>query len=519
VILVQEAVPRRQLHDSGRDRLPAPHLVTPDAGWLQRFVNWLEAQALFIVGISAIATVSLALAPKHLNQDGWLALVGGRFIADHGIPHHDTLTVMAHGVTWVDQQWLAQLAIYGLYKLGGVALYVVAYVALTMAGLAIAIAAARRLGGSERHVLWTLPLAAFLYFAGSFQIRTQGFAYPLFALTLWLLASDARGAQTRRVYVVLPLLIVWGNLHGSVTIGAGLAVLYGMTLLVRDLRAAGRRSPVRAIRRRAVLLLVGPLLCLLATPYGPSMVTYYRDTLLNPAFGHLVTEWEPVTSVLVLAVPFFVVAFVTLWLLGRAGTQARPFDHLALIFLAIGGVLAVRNITWFGLAALILLPGLLSKLRPVSRTHQRRRKVNLALAGSSLALAFVGMVAVAAEPPSWFENRYDTRAAGLVARFIQTHPDALVYASDRFGDWLLWRDPRLGGHIAYDIRFELLSDHQLNAIADLGQASRPSGLLSRYAAFVIDAGDGAAVDAVVQQPDVHLLLRRRGVLVATAPRS
>jgi hypothetical protein len=295
-------------------------------------------------------------------------------------------------------------------------------------------------------------------------------------------------------------------------------VLYGVGLLVEDLRVAGQRSPLGVVRRRTVVFLTGPILCLLATPYGGSIATYYRDTLFNPAFGHLVTEWQPVTSVLVLAVPFFVVAFATLWLLGRAGAQSRLFDHLALIFLASGGVLAVRNITWFGLAVLMLLPGLLSRVLPAGRTPQRRRRVNLALAGSSLMLALVAVVAVAAEPASWFEKSYDTRAAALVAKFVRERPRAFVYASDRFGDWLLWKDSNLAGRLAYDIRFELLSDRQLNAIAALRPGAQSRGLLSRYTTFVIDAGDREAVDAVVQRPHTHVLLRGRGVLVATSAR-
>ena len=51
-----------------------------------------------------------------------MALLSGRVVAQHGLPSHDTLTVWAHGRTWVDQQWLAQLALYGLERLGGLPL-------------------------------------------------------------------------------------------------------------------------------------------------------------------------------------------------------------------------------------------------------------------------------------------------------------------------------------------------------------------------------------------------------------
>ncbi len=81
------------------------------------------------------------------------------------------------------------------------------------------------------------------------SIRTQGFAYPLFVATLWLLASEVRSpVRRRRVYWVFPMLVLWGNLHGSVTLGAGLAVLYGLVLLIGNLRRSGfvaSRTPAR----------------------------------------------------------------------------------------------------------------------------------------------------------------------------------------------------------------------------------------------------------------------------------
>ena len=57
----------------------------------------------------------LALLPSEMSPEGWYAFLGGDVIVHHGLPSHDTLTVWGHGRRWVDQQWLAQLAYYGLY--------------------------------------------------------------------------------------------------------------------------------------------------------------------------------------------------------------------------------------------------------------------------------------------------------------------------------------------------------------------------------------------------------------------
>jgi hypothetical protein len=334
---------------------------------------------------------------------------------------------------------------------------------------------------------------------------------------LWLLAQAVRSSDTRRVYLVFPLLILWGNLHGSVTIGVGLAVVYGATLLIEDLRTARRRGTLPLPRRRTVAFLVAPVLCLFVTPYGTSIVGYYHETLLNPAFSQLVTEWRPVTSTFVLAAPFFVLAFATIWLLGRAGARAPLFDQFALIALAIGALLAVRNITWFGLAVVILLPNVIGRVLPSRGVPRRRPALNLSLAGLSLAVVAGAVIAVAVKPSSWFERRYDQRTLAVVAASLKQHPDVRIYADVRFGDWLLWHNPALAGHIAYDIRFELLTDRQLRAIAGVTQISgaHQPDLLAPYGLLVLDSKHKAATQRLLDGRGAHLRLRGKGVVVAT----
>src|SRR5690242_8675979 len=82
--------------------------------------DWVEARALFIVGIAAVIALSLAGIPRHLTQDAWLALIAGRAIAVHGIFQHDYFAHMVYGARWIDQQWLAQLLMYEVERLGGV---------------------------------------------------------------------------------------------------------------------------------------------------------------------------------------------------------------------------------------------------------------------------------------------------------------------------------------------------------------------------------------------------------------
>ncbi len=492
-------------------------LSAPTRAYAHRLVAWCEARALFIVAVSVVLILSLAGIPGHFVQDGWLALVAGRVIAEHGIPHHDYFTHMAYGVSWTDQQWLAQLIMYVVERAGGMQLLTVAYVFVTGGAFAAAIAASRRLGGQDLHVLAMLPLGAFFYLATAVSIRTQGLAYPLFIATLYLLASDVRSDEPlKRTFWVIPILILWANLHGSVTLGVGLSMIYGLTYALKQARTNGPRAALNG--RVAVFVVLAPL-TLFVTPYGTEMIHYYRVTLMNPEFSKLVAEWKPVKSVPVLAVPLALVIAGMLYALVRTAKRTPLFDVLALLMLAVGAVMAVRNVTWFGLASVALLPAAVSKLKHGRPAPLRRARINRNFAIATVALTVLVAGATLARPTQWFTSTYPTNAIPTLRRLVARDHNVKIFADVRYADWLVWEDPQVfAGRVAYDTSFELLTDSQLKSIASLGGKHFDQGsarLLAPYGVWVLNPSNKADNRRLLEQPGVRVALRDSRVLIAT----
>ncbi len=420
------------------------------------------------VGLVAVAAVLLIFLPHAFNVDSWLALVTGREVWQSGIPHHETLTALAQGAPWIDQQWLSQLLSYGTYLVGGLGLLGLVSVALMVGAVAGCAIGARRLGASARSVLLVLPLcAAIVVIFG--EVRTQEFVLPLFAATAYLLATDSR-RPSRHVYWCLPLLVLWANLHGTASIGAGLVVLRGLTLAWE--RRALLLNSVRAWVRPLILVLAAPA-TLLATPYGLSIVSYYRGTLFSSALRQMVTEWQPITSDPLTAAALLLLAGAALWAFGRYPGKTTLWERLALITLAAASIEVMRNALFFALLTLLVLPVALPLARGHQRPNRRRARLNFGLAGLSLCAVLVLGAATLARPNSSIELVYQrTRILQVVERQTAVHPDLKVFADVRFADWLLWRDPGLRGRIANDARFELLSPSQMarvrNALFALG---------------------------------------------------
>src|SRR5215207_7924365 len=186
---------------------------------------------LLLFGLLGLMTAArLWLVPGYFRADTWLALTAGREVWSSGVPHRETLTALASGEQWVDQQWLAHLATYGLYRIGGFGLLGELSVVLAAAAFGAVTVAARMLGARARTLLLLMPVTAFPFFAQSWQPRTQMFAYPLFAAVFLLLLLDGRRPSSR-VLLVLPLLALWANRHGSAVLGAALICLRGGLLL------------------------------------------------------------------------------------------------------------------------------------------------------------------------------------------------------------------------------------------------------------------------------------------------
>lgn len=448
---------------AGTARLPAA---------IRRFLE--EEAFVVLVLASSLALVAVAV-PVLLIQDSWLALVDGRFIAQHGLPHVDDLTVMAHGARWIDQQWLAHLTLYELAHLGGLRLALAAGLVLTFLPLTLGALFARKAGASARSValvtLLPLIIAPWLL-----QLRTQTLVLPIFVAVYGLLAADSRRAS-RRVWLVLPLLVLWANLHGSVVLGAALVCCHGLLLARRE-------------RFRGLALVATAPATLFVSPYGLSVAGYYRWMLLGSPLRKYVTEWQPATLGAGTAI-FFLTAVVMLVALGRHGRSVSVFERIALPVLFLAGLASVRNGAWFALATGVSAPLLVDAAWGTSgRLPEAARRINRRLAACVLALTAVVVAGSLARPASSFEADWPVAGARAVA--AAAGPHGLVLADDIHSDWLLWEEPQLAGRIGYDVRFELLSSRRLATLFAFREEGLHRGIAAPYSVLTFASKGKAA---------------------------
>jgi hypothetical protein len=208
---------------------------------------------------------------------------------------------------------------------------------------------------------------------------------------------------------------------------------------------------------RGLALTFGPIACLVASPYGLDLVTYYRTMLVNSTLRTFVDEWGPATPSPETSL-FFVLAFVTVGLIARFGSRLTATERLILLVTLASGLLAIRNIIWFALAAVVLLPVLVDKVLVLPPLRWPRAPA----AALALGLASAAALVVAVAPPSWYVREWPSAAGEQVV--LAADPRARVLSDERYSDWLLWEHPELIGRVAYDVRFELFDRASLDRL-------------------------------------------------------
>jgi len=436
---------------------------------------WLTVPRLWlVVALGAIGIMGLAGVPNAIDL-AYHVKAGQLMVAEHALPRTDVLAWTTAGRPWLDQNWGAQLVMYGIWRLGGFPLLTVVNALLAVAAWGLVTAACRRRTANLRLVAGAI-LLGYATAVATLSARPQMFSLLLFATELYLLEV----ARTRpRVALAIPLLMpLWANLHGAFAVGIGL-------LVIEVVAAAWRRDRPGILRY--LLVTVASIAGLLVNPWGVRVLGYALSLPTNRVVSGMITEWAPTSVrqlpgiVLLLAVGVLVVALV------RSPAPQRVPEQLLRMAL-LGGLAfwVVRGVAWFGLALPVALCALAREHPPRSVAADRGVPVL-----NGLMLAALAVALVAAAPP--------------VQRTLLHHRSDLVAAPVATADWLA-ANPQPGRMFNYQPWGSYL-ELRLGPRTQVGFDSRvelpPADRWDRYLAVVAGRWDterlldGWGVDHVV----------------------
>ena len=313
------------------------------------------------------------------DADTYWQIVVGQSIIDHrALPHTDIYSFTRLGAPWMSSSWLAQVLYAASYAVAGWAGPVILAALGTAAAFALLVHILCRYFSAVHAIIVTM--AAVLMSAHHFVARPHLLALPVMVAWVYGLAnaSDARRAPS---FWLLPLIIVWANLHGGFVLGLALIAPFALDALW-NAEAPQRLS--LALRWAAFGI------CALAaswiTPYGWNSLLAARQILDLGAAMQLIAEWQPAdfSSLGVFEVCLLAAVAAALWR-GIVLSPPRILLVLGLLHMALSHN---RNIEVFALLTPLVVAGPLA-----AQLGRSERSVRT---GSRIGLVAVILVVVTA---------------------------------------------------------------------------------------------------------------------------
>jgi len=424
---------------------------------IRRLVTWIAFLAVF----SMAARVSM-------DNDTWWHLRAGQWMVEnHSLLRTDPFSYTRADASWQYPGWLVEVPMYLIYRYmgpGGLNLWTAAMVTLAF------IFVWPTLSGGAFLRAFVIVLAAAtsaLYWAARPYLVT----FVMAAVFLWVL-EDFRWKKANRLWLLPVLMVVWVNSHGGFLAGFLIWAAYFVGEII-SLKIEGRKIRFILHPSSLILLAIGGLMLLAVciNPSGPVMLAYPIKTVGIGALKNYIQEWQSPDFHSLQAQPFAWLLFLTLGAIGFARRRLALTDFFLVAGFAYMGLLAVRNVALFALAAPMvltrhaepLLDGanrLLKKPVVVSEATPRwQRWVNWALFGL-IAIAVAARV-ILVLPQSVNENAFRQNLPVEAVAFLRDNrPAGRLFNMYNWGGYLLWELPAYP--VFVDGRTDLYDDALIN---------------------------------------------------------
>jgi hypothetical protein len=352
--------------------------------------RWLKV--LLIVGVGVFAGLFFAQEIALVNADLGRHITNGRVFFETGGPISTNFySYTEPDFRTINHHWGAGVIFYVVWKwCGFTGLSLLSIIVNALAVLMFVLAAARQ--ARPAHV-FLLTLLALPLIACRTEVRPEAFSYLLLGVYYYVLSeADAGRLPGRLLWALVPLQVLWVNLHLFFIMGPMIAGAFWLGALIQK----QERERVRTCSAVLAALLAASLV----SPFG-------RHGFLEPfmvlrEYGYMIVEnqsvffmqhrlpAEPLYYHFELLVLLVVLLFITVAIKSRR-VPGIPGALLLLFFIALS-FWAVRGIPMFGLFFIPATGGLLQELGKLKLFRSARRKIDIAALGLGVAVMAGGLI-------------------------------------------------------------------------------------------------------------------------------
>ena len=276
----------------------------------------------------------------------WHFKAGEYMVKNFTILTKDIFSWSLYHYTWISHEWLFEVILYILNLIfGKFHLFVyVFFIILSLLLFLFGVQKKEYFKNIPFCLLWTSFFT--LIFTG-LSGRPQLLSFLLFAISIWLIFYFFYHSESKRIYFLPIISIIWANIHGGSSnlsyLLCFLAVFCGL-FKFSSLKVEAHRLT----KKQIIIYLLVSVLCMLGitlNPHGIAMLFYPYQNMADHLMIFTIAEWQPSNLNILSHYIYYLFSLLVLFIFIFSKKKIRFLDLIFYLFFLYLGLKSIRF--WF----------------------------------------------------------------------------------------------------------------------------------------------------------------------------
>ena len=363
------------------------------------------------------------------GDTGYHIRVGEFILQNRVIPREDIFSYITPILPWTTHEWLSEVVMAGIHQMAGLTGVVVFFAVL----LSLTYAILFRFLHAKSNLWIAVGLTLFVFMASSVHMLARPHLFSFFFVMLSVIMLDSFQTQGKKyVYFMVPLMLVWVNLHGGFVLGFMFLGVYlaGNAYQVLREKSKGKKPKLQKIEVLGMTTLACVAIAGL-NPLGYSILLFPFKTISNQFLMNNVLEFMSPNFHEGLYFEGLLLTFILILALSKKPLQVT--ELLLVLLLTHMALYSVRHIPIFSIGvAPILARQLYELIKPKEDFIKPKGFLSV---WSAAAILLVGLLGL-----SGFV-RYDfqkTAPMDAIEFLKKQKIEGRVYNQDEIGDYMIY---------------------------------------------------------------------------------
>ncbi len=408
----------------------------------------LKKIAIILFVISLIVVIFTNL---FISYDYFWHVKAGEYIVENGIPTVDVFSWYAinNSLTWISHEWLFEVIIYGLSTIfKDLTPYIYAFVFTTINLGILYYFNRKKIKNINFFLIWGFIGTIIL---GQLSLaRPQLISNVLFSLTLFLCFDKLENKESKKIYFLPLIALLWSNIHGgSSNLVYLIPLIFIGTSLVKIKLGRLETEVIDSKQLKAYLIVIAlSIIAIIINPHTYHMLLYPYINMMDHTMINFISEWQSLDIKIFMHLLMAIFIFISYLVLIISKKKIRALDFILILMFTYMSFRSIRFTGLFYIATTYVIFNYIDTKRELNKLSSK------AVIIVSSILIILGTVI---SPINFSIKNKDIISAEMI-NYLQDNNFERIYNDYEMGGYLIYHDIK----VFIDGRADIYSKSNLN---------------------------------------------------------